>query len=320
MAYISGRWLFNSNIEWWGTLPTDTSLEVNFKTYNIECYKMVFIEKRIDYYVRDIGYITVYDNTNGWVDDVYRTVDFEAPQGVSEEQQNLIEFNATLIEEYNPYYIISEKTLTNIADAIRIKNGTLTKYKPTEMDDAILALNANGITPTGTLVINENGTYNVTNYETAEVNIASSGGGGSGEGFWDADTIKAVLDRSITAVTIPEGTTTIGNHAFAYCGSLKSVSLPNSLTTIGANAFTYCEDLVLTSLPENITTIGGYAFSFCYSLATLTFKGTPTSIHKYAFSNCTDLTTINVPWAAGAVANAPWGADNAVINYNYTGE
>jgi hypothetical protein len=27
-----------------------------------------------------------------------------------------------------------------------------------------------------------------------------------------------------------------------------------------------------------------------------------------------------VPWAEGAVANAPWGATNATINYNYTGE
>ena len=34
---------------------------------------------------------------------------------------------------------------------------------------------------------------------------------------------------------------------------------------------------------------------------------------------CTNLTTINVPWAEGAVAGAPWGATNATINYNYTG-
>lgn len=38
-----------------------------------------------------------------------------------------------------------------------------------------------------------------------------------------------------------------------------------------------------------------------------------------AFEGCTNLTAINVPWAEGAVANAPWGATNATINYNYTG-
>ena len=52
----------------------------------------------------------------------------------------------------------------------------------------------------------------------------------------------------------------------------------------------------------------------------MTFEGTPTSIASSAFSNCVKLTTINVPWAEGAVANAPWGATNATINYNYTGE
>jgi hypothetical protein len=39
-----------------------------------------------------------------------------------------------------------------------------------------------------------------------------------------------------------------------------------------------------------------------------------------AFSGCANITTINVPWAEGAVENAPWGATNATINYNYTGE
>ena len=43
-------------------------------------------------------------------------------------------------------------------------------------------------------------------------------------------------------------------------------------------------------------------------------------IEDYAFKNCTALTTINVPWSEGEVASAPWGATNATINYNYTGE
>jgi hypothetical protein len=31
----------------------------------------------------------------------------------------------------------------------------------------------------------------------------------------------------------------------------------------------------------------------------------------------TNLMTINVPWSEGEVINAPWGASNATINYNY---
>ena len=39
-----------------------------------------------------------------------------------------------------------------------------------------------------------------------------------------------------------------------------------------------------------------------------------------AFTGCDKLTTINVPWSEGEVANAPWGATNAVINYDYKGD
>jgi hypothetical protein len=73
-------------------------------------------------------------------------------------------------------------------------------------------------------------------------------------------------------------------------------------------------------LPSSIKSIGNYAFRECSGLTTLTFKGTPTSIGTGIFLVCNNLKTINVPWAEGAVENAPWGETNATINYNYTGE
>ena len=94
--------------------------------------------------------------------------------------------------------------------------------------------------------------------------------------------------------------------------------LPDGMTEIRYYAFYKCTSLALTTLPEGLTSIGSSAFSYCTSLEKLTFKGTPTTIKSNAFNGCTNLTTINVPWAEGAVANAPWGATNAVINYNYT--
>lgn len=96
-------------------------------------------------------------------------------------------------------------------------------------------------------------------------------------------------------------------------------TLPSDLTKIGDYAFYKCTNLALTSLPSGITEIGSYAFNNCKGLTELTFEGTPTNIHTAAFKLCSNLLTINVPWAEGAVANAPWGATNATINYNYTG-
>lgn len=121
---------------------------------------------------------------------------------------------------------------------------------------------------------------------------------------------------SLTA--LPDTIVSIGNLGFYHCPLLLT-SLPSSITSIGTKAFYFCNGMKLTSFPKGITTIGGQAFAFCTGLTSITFEGTPTSIDSTSFRYCTTLTTINVPWAEGEVANAPWGATNATINYNYTG-
>lgn len=119
--------------------------------------------------------------------------------------------------------------------------------------------------------------------------------------------------------SLPSSLTSIGQSAF-YSTKLALTSLPDGLTSIGAYAFQSCTNLAITSIPSSVTTINSYAFSGCSSLTSITFEGTPTSIAENSFNSCTNLATINVPWAEGAVANAPWGATNATINYGYTGE
>ena len=114
------------------------------------------------------------------------------------------------------------------------------------------------------------------------------------------------------------GHSKIRDYTFYNCTKLALASLPSGLKSIGSSAFHNCTNLALTSLPSSITSISNYAFRNCTKLASLTFKGTPTSISNTAFFDCSNLTTINVPWAEGEVANAPWGATNATINYNYT--
>lgn len=124
---------------------------------------------------------------------------------------------------------------------------------------------------------------------------------------------------SLQSIQLSDAITKIGNSAFALCAYLTTIQLPSSLITIGSKAFQNCGFTSLR-LPAGLQTIKDGAFSLSYALTTVTFQGTPTSIASSAFSSCEKLTTINVPWAEGAVANAPWGATNATINYNYTPE
>lgn len=167
-----------------------------------------------------------------------------------------------------------------------------------------------------------------------------------------AEVCKLVTDRaSFNVDALPESVTEIGPYAFYGCESLALTELPESVTDIGHAAFQNCKNLALTKLPDGLLRIGtiaaygstsgyqfyncenlaiteipasvigiygNFAFSNCKGLTTITFNGTPESIDSTVFNGCTNLLTINVPWAEGEVANAPWSATNATINYNYT--
>jgi hypothetical protein len=96
--------------------------------------------------------------------------------------------------------------------------------------------------------------------------------------------------------------------------------LPEGLTALENTTFSNCHKIAITSIPKGITSIDNIAFNNCRSITSMTFEGTLDNISSTAFNGCINLLTINVPWAEGEVANAPWGATNATINYNYTGE
>lgn len=77
---------------------------------------------------------------------------------------------------------IEDTNLTNIANAIRNKKGTSTKYKPNQMASAIESIEV-GMIPTGGLVITENGTYDVIKFANVEVMVENTNSEGSGSTY-----------------------------------------------------------------------------------------------------------------------------------------
>ena len=67
-------------------------------------------------------------------------------------------------------------------------------------------------------------------------------------------------NQSVSAVTIPEGTTEIGRFAFSR-SSLRTVTIPEGVTVIDYAAFYHCDNLDNVLLPDTVNTVGAKAFT-----------------------------------------------------------
>ena len=111
------------------------------------------------------------------------------------------------------------------------------------------------------------------------------------------------IGRNIRSVKIPQGVTSIGNHAFFDCFDLENITIPQSVTSIGDGAFGCCKFTTL-SLGENIETIGGGAFWHCSNLSEITIPENVKEIkngyseniyYRKTFEGCSHLKCIILP-------------------------
>lgn len=138
-----------------------------------------------------------------------------------------------------------------------------------EVDITVNPIPSQYIVPTGTLAISQNGTFDVTQYASASVNV--SGGD---------DTITKRLNNTLTEysynsnVTLPEGflrgctsiesisfpalTSITSHYTFAGCNHLESVNMPELVTLTGQNTFEGCNKLNVC-FPK-VTTLGSSEF------------------------------------------------------------
>ena len=131
-------------------------------------------------------------------------------------------------------------------------------------------------------------------------------GSGAMADYTSADTNPAPwydYRKAITAVSLPEGLTSIGSRAFYGCTALTSVTIPASVTSIGVVAFFGCKTLTTVIIPDSVTSIDNYAFSNCSALTSVTIPDGVTSIGESAFSGCSALTGVTIPNSVTSIGN-----------------
>ena len=215
-------------------------------------------------------------------------------------------------------YLVTNSQLTNIASAIRSKNGETSFYTVDEMPSKILAIaGGGGITPTGTITISTNGMHNVYNYASASVSVPV-GVFPSGTFSITSNSVYDITNYQSVSVNVPEHPyaarytdttaftsftdstiTSIPYGAFAYTLNLSSVYFP-ACTYIGSYAFGYCYKLNTVSFPL-VKTISNYAFQYCSSYlsgASLTSAAFPSltgTLGAYAFRGCQYIIGVDLP-------------------------
>lgn len=193
--------------------------------------------------------------------------------------------------------LISEENLTNIANAIREKNGKTTTYKPGEMATAIQNISGGGPTVTKGIVINEYDQYGYP-IDVSVVGLTEIGDYMFSHTFyydgWTNYYGYGLLAKC-KKFSIPEDITSIGKYSFEYCSRLPLTSLPDTIINIGARAFSNCTELHLSNLPKSLTNISDGTFITCTELALESLPDSITSIGSYGFYNCPNLALESLP-------------------------
>lgn len=192
--------------------------------------------------------------------------------------------------------LVTEYYLTDIGNAIRSKNGGSTKYKPSEMANAINNIKTQDNTAVNGIIDRTiSGDY--TNNEVTSVGKYA---------FEFCTNLKTVTMAKATG---------INTNAFFNCINLISANFPN-VKTVYSSAF---NSSGLTSITfNNLVTLGSSSdYSGIFENTPMTSISIPSTIESiglYAFSY-SSIKTITVNRKTGAISGAPWGAAGATVNW-----
>ena len=141
--------------------------------------------------------------------------------------------------------------------------------------------------------------------------------------------------KNVTAVTIPNNITNIGNYAFAGCSSLTSITIPKSVTSVGSYVFDGCDALTKTNYTGDIAGWCDIEFDswssnpMSYSqnlyindqeIKDLVIPNSVDSIHDYAFYNGSALSSVSLSNSVTSIGNYAFAGCESITKTNYTGD
>ena len=178
------------------------------------------------------------------------------------------------------------------------KNGThdVTNYASAEVDVPV------GVFPTGTLEITENGIHDVYDKMAVSVNVPTSGGSGG-----DDTALTSILDGSYSGEYANDSVTTLHDYRFYNFKQLTKVDCPN-LTKLGTSVFYYASGLLEVNFP-NITQIPDSTFYYASKLPEFIGRNV-TEVGSNAFRYAIAVTKIDL----GAVTSIGNRAFNSCNN------
>ena len=110
---------------------------------------------------------------------------------------------------------------------------------------------------------------------------------------------------SLASIAIPVGVTEVGTNAFWGCVALSSIELPYTLKSLGANAFLMCTNVTSAVAPMVIPLVRMFPETYHRTDFTLQMPVGMTEICAGAFSNCFWMTTFEIPYTVTTIgANA----------------
>lgn len=125
-------------------------------------------------------------------------------------------------------------------------------------------------------------------------------------------------NNALTAITIPDSVTEIGDYAFAECGSLTEVVLPHSVKKLGTSAFAACAKLTSVRLSAAMTEILPETFANCIALRTVNVPAAVKTIGRRAFSGCVALSEMTLPAGIRTLADEIF-CNTAITEITFSG-